>query len=301
MRLSSGVRSQPAVEVQEAQTRRIDPADLPRDLPEAPVGRPRNKTPSSPILPARLPAYATESDAVPPAPVGAPVVVEGATTVNSTGWFGLNVGTGHGEQQTSVAKVVEPIAPAPQSSTVAETVANLTPKAPRGRKTTSEINEALTSWTSDYAPTEQQVEEVSATFRLADLEMDEPKSSGKGWIAAIVVVLLAAVTALIWLDSGPAVQDLPDEPPMMRTYRRAVSLIDEGRKAEAMALLAGLHDKAGMPAEALLQLAVLEIEQERYLLGRSHLERYLDNPSALQARRAKGLYAHVFGKRAPQQ
>ena len=83
----------------------------------------------------------------------------------------------------------------------------------------------------------------------------------------------------------------------MRTYRRAVELIDQGRRPEALALLSGVYADPVVPAEAELQLAVLEIEMERYELGRTHLENYVNDARAKHATRAKKLHAHVFGKR----
>lgn len=284
-------------------TRRIDTTDLPMDLPAAPVGgRPRHATPSGPILPARLPDYEQESDTHALPSVGRPVAVEPSAAATSTGWFGLNVGTGHGEQNRGAVRAIVPQAPAapppPPAPKARESGAHQA--APRARKATAEIDSTYSSWSGEFAPTDAAIEEVSATFRLVDLEAAAPRAGVGKWVAAAVLVVLTGVGAWMWWPAGT--EDVgAQEPPVMQTYRRAVTLVDDGRAAEAMALLTGLHDNKTIPAEALLQLGVLEVEHERYLLGRSHLERYLDDPRARHTVAARRLYEHVFGRRPAQE
>ena len=281
----------------DALTRRIAPNELPADLPEVPQRRLRSSTPSNAILPATLPDFDSEAHA----PVdAAQQVVNDPDLPRATGWFGLNVGAERNVPAPTPAAVIPP-APVPRHEpaptvNVSESVATLS--RPRQRQSTDVINAAYSDWTDDYADTEKAVEEASVIFRQSDLGKRK-RSTGWIWAAALVVVVAAAAFLLVpdlgGLGGGEPVTRA--ETPVMATYRQAVSMIDTGRRAEAVALLSGVHNNPSVPAEALLQLAVLEIQMERYELGRAHLETYLDDARSVEAKRAKQLYAHVFGPR----
>jgi hypothetical protein len=280
----------------DALTRQISPLDIPADLPPTPRSRPNIKTSNGSILPATLPPY--ESDGVPPVDVGRQSAHD-ANMPRATGWFGLNVGP---EQDLAVvppAAVVAPERPSAREPAPTVNVSNqiaALPR-PRPRQNTDAINATYSDWTDDYAETNKAVEEASVVFHVGDIRTE---SKGKPWLWAAALVVVAAIGVVILVPelgvfgSEEAVQA---ESPVMKTYRRAVRLVDEGRRAEAMALLSGVHSNPTIPQEALLQLAVLEIEMERYELGRSHLEHYLDSARALEAPRAQKLYTHVYGKR----
>ena len=84
------------------------------------------------------------------------------------------------------------------------------------------------------------------------------------WAVALVAVVgVAAIVLVPELTQVGQPTAVAAESPIMATYRRAVGLIDDGKRAEAVALLSGVHGNPGVPAEAVLQLAVLEIEMER--------------------------------------
>ncbi|GEM_PF-2631041 len=279
-------------------TRRIDPHDLPKDLPEVPRMRARRATPSNPILPATLPEYDRNSGAYEPPKVSKTIDGTGVVSGGSAGgWFGLSVGDTN--KRRAVSGIVAPAEndyQADATVNVTETVAKLPKPARRERANTSVIEAAYSNWEGDYAETEKAVEEASVVFKLDDLE--EPKRK-TGWMWALALVAVCAIGAVVLVpglvsDGKPKATDAD---PVMHTYRQAVALIDEGRGAEAVAMLTRVYTASGVPAEALLQLAVLEIEQESYELGRAHLERYIDDHRANDAKRAKRLYEHVFGKR----
>lgn len=278
----------------------------------APAPIPERRHPSSGdgILPLDLPAYDDGTDVRhrDPAPHHAEAGRAAPGRVN-TGWFGGNVAhdpVAHDESlptadvsavQRAVLEAV-PARSAELSGAGSVRVREL-PRPKRAAPAALESHYAL--WSNDYAGLESRVEqEVSqAEILLA------PPRRGRGsttlWVLALALVACVLVLVVMppdWLlTTEPAHPVVADESPVIRTYRQAVEFIDQDRHAEAQVLLRNVTGKPGVAPEALLQLAVLEIEGGMTGLGRHHLEAYLDDPAAVDKERARRLHAHLFGPR----
>ena len=87
----------------------------------------------------------------------------------------------------------------------------------------------------------------------------------------------------------------------MPRHVAAVALLDqdtEAKKAEARVMLRRVYDKPGVPPEAMLELAVLEIEVGQFGAARLALDRYIKSTNAKHKQQAIALRRHVFGQAA---
>ena len=265
----------------------------------------RDRHPSSPgagILPLDLPAYddGTGPHGAHRAASSGQHVGDGARP--NTGWFGANVHHEDSQPTTDLSAVqravVEavPVRAAERTATGSMRVGQLPrPKRPAP----AAVESAYALWSNDYAGLESRVEEQVSQAEILLAPPRRGRGSTTLWVLALGGV--AGLLALIimppdWLLTSPSTtRAVADESPVVRTYRQAVEFIDQDRRAEAQVLLRNVTGKPGVAPEALLQLAVLELEGGMTGLGRHHLEAYLEEPSATEKERAARLYAHLFG------
>ena len=255
-----------------------DGAGVPPALPRHPTTL-RNASP--PPAPHRTTSGVTTT-ALPAAPVSSNDSRKGMVT----GWFGVGVGENadvsvelHGGGD------VAPLRARPHSEVrlVGSSAARITqPPGPEAARPYG--------WSTPAAEPDDD----------ADAEPVLPKPTARNrwlWVAALLV-LVAGVGVLAWPSGAnrDAARNAAPTTPAQRAYRRAMSLIDAGQSAEAIATLRALSQQPQHEAEVLLQLGVLEAEASDFLQARRHLDAYLASPNPRHADRAKKLYLHVFGE-----
>ncbi len=114
-------------------------------------------------------------------------------------------------------------------------------------------------------------------------------------------LLIALVTAVaLWPSRGEHGADSALSAQSDRAYRRAVSLMDSNQSQQALKLLGTIVQGPSFVPEALLHLGVLEAESGQMTSARGHLDKYIANPHAQHAARARRLYKHLFGETAAQ-
>lgn len=112
------------------------------------------------------------------------------------------------------------------------------------------------------------------------------------WPWVIAAVGLSA--AVLWL-AAPRIPHGGAADPIGHDYKEAVALMDGGHTEQARQKLVRLATLPNARPEALLHLAILDIEAKRFEAGRKSLELYIAHPLALHVEKAKKLQAHVFG------
>ncbi len=289
-----------------AETERT-PADLPTDLPEPDVSV-REDTPLQSVLPLDLPDCRTDSSPeLEPEPLESPTG-PGRRPLAGSGWFGANMSNPEGTPTadlSSVQRVLVEAVPAPARREAQPGGALKVSHLPRPKRPQpAAVESAYTLWSNDYAGLESEVDNEVSNYEQLGSPVARSRSQTFLWMAALGV--MGALAALVILpslspswqggDSSGAVAHSA-ESPVLRTYRQAVGFIDQDRRSEALVLLRNVSGKPGIAPEALLQLAVLEIDTGMRLHGRGHLEQYLDHPKASDKERAARLYKHVFGPR----
>jgi hypothetical protein len=112
------------------------------------------------------------------------------------------------------------------------------------------------------------------------------------WVIASLAIAAALAFAL-WPRAQGEAELQPH--PSSKAYKRAVSWIDSGHDAEAVAELQKLVDDKQAGPEAVLQLGVMQVQLRQFDGARRNLEAYLRHPLALHRERALRLYKHVYG------
>lgn len=122
-----------------------------------------------------------------------------------------------------------------------------------------------------------------------------PLMGRKQWLpwAIAGLALVAAAAFALWPRSQHDTALLPH--PSAKAYKRAVSWIDSGHDAEAVAELKALVDSKQAGPEAVLQLGVMHVQLRQFDAAKPVLEAYLNHPLALHRERARRLYRHVYG------
>ncbi len=281
------------------------PVDLPADLPEPDISV-RENTPLRPILPLDLPEYRGDSAPDVTAETSPPEPVVERRSVAGSGWFGANMAHQESVPTTDLSSVQKalveavPVAQAEPDERRSMSVSRV----PRPeRPPPAAVESAYTLWSHDYQGLESEVEQEVSNYE--ELKGMRPRSRGSTAFWILALGLVGAVLALIilpsdWQTPGAShhAATAEQEAPVLRTYRQAVGFIDQDRRSEALVLLRNVAGKPGIAPEALLQLAVLEIDSGMVEHGRGHLELYLDDPKAAERERAAALYKHVFGPRS---
>ena len=250
------------------------------------------------VLPAQLPAVESDSWETSPAeqPPSEPVFA-------ATGWFGLNVGKTPDEQfSAQVDAMRDALVQGGEQSAVEQVQARLSQSVSELPRVAPESDgyeaDELESHYSLFASDDELDDIYAEEQERSQMELLAPTGAGGRkarlfWLAALVAV--TAVLAMVIWPGSPLYEGDATRPPAMRSYQRAVDLIDAGKSEQASALLRMVHGRTSVPAEATLQLAVLDVTARRFSDARTHLEAYLKLPNAQHAEAASKLYAHVFG------
>ncbi len=244
------------------------------------------------LLPAALPEPLAFDD-LPAAPPSANRTATGAW--RGTSWFGVNVrqeataGQARLEALGQSLVAPPPFEPPPEAPDLPEVrrpepiVA--TPSArPVARR---EESVALEAWTEDESDDEPVAHALPAS---------PVPSTQRRTLLSLLLVLLGVIFAVLVLWPNSPLMGLggeEDRSPIVQTHRRAIALIDAGRKDEALGLLQLIDGRPGVCAEALLEQAILELELGQLEQGRRNLHRYLLHREARHVDAASKLYARV--------
>ncbi len=272
---------------------------VPADLPEIPVDAVREHTPThAPVLPLSLPDNDSDEWEAAPVPQAPSEPVFAAT-----GWFGLNVGKAPNTDlsarvdamrdalvqggETSAAdqlqaRMSQSVAELPRAATISDAFAG----------------DEIESHYSHFATDAEIDDAYEADNERSQLELLAPSGVGGRrarvfWLVALVVVV--SILGLVIWPGSPIYEGQATRPTAVRSYQRAVDLIDAGKEQQAAALLRLVHGRTSVPPEATLQLAVLDVKARRFDEAQSNLRAYLKLPDARHIKSASRLYTHVFG------
>ena len=249
--------------------------------------------PAAGLLPAALPEPIAFDD-LPVSPPSTSRTSSGAW--RGTSWFGVNVRqeatAGQARLEALGQSLVAP--PAFDPPTEAPDLPELrrpepivaTPPARQISRRPESV--ALEAWTEDD---EDDHEIVSNAPPMAPVD-----SIGRRTTMSLVLVLLGIAIAVLVLWPNSILRgggDDEDHSPIVQTHRRAVTLIDAGRRVEALGLLQLIDGRPGVIPEALLEQAILELELGQAEKGRRDLHRYLLHHDARHVEAANKLYARV--------
>ena len=256
------------------------------------------------VLPSSLPEYedALEPE---PSPEPAPVTPPPRQRIPriTSGWFGVNVNQDDDPRVADLSAVQKALVQAPVAAVVepvvlSQSVAELPRAEPED---TSNADQAYSMWSHDF--------ESEIDSQISELEQLSKVQQTGGiprmvWVGALLLIAVV-IGFLTWPSSSHysptqvVEREGATESPVVKTYRQAVALIDQENKpdkAEARVMLRRICDKPGVSPEAMLELAILEIDAGRFDAARLVLDRYIKSPQAKHKQKAVALRKHVFGE-----
>lgn len=228
--------------------------------------------------PPALPPRRQQSGFVSPASASTPGTRKGMVT----GWFGVGVGEGtEGDEAPATSassphrgRTPTPLAPQP-TVRVSQSIER-------------DEGQRLAARPYAWVPAAPRAPEPSED----EAEVAPLPKPRKRWPWLVAALLIAAVATVALWPSAPQVAGPKHD---ARSYQAAIEMIDKGHDGEALALLRKLVQSGNAVPEALLHLAVLEVEAGQTEAGRAHLEAYLGHREARHLTRARKLYERLFG------